>query len=203
VTPTVQLCECGCGNPAPLAKQNRPDRGQRKGEPLRFINGHNSHRHDAETKAKIAAAGRGRRHSEATKAKIRVAKLGKRHTAESRAKMSASHKLSPPRFGDKAPGWKNGRTIVRGRALIHVGREHPMANSMGYVYEHRLIAAAAIGRMLSHDEHVHHIDLDPLNNAPENLVIVTATQHGRIHRFMDYRGMTGPEAVAAVLGEPA
>lgn len=77
-----------------------------------------------------------------------------------------------------------------------------MANAMGYVYEHRLVAAAALGRFLAPGEHVHHIDLDALNNAPENLVIVTPTQHGRIHRFIDYRDMAPAEAVVAVLGVP-
>lgn len=37
----MKLCECGCGNPAPIATRNRYDRGQRKGEPLRYISGHN------------------------------------------------------------------------------------------------------------------------------------------------------------------
>ena len=35
------LCECGCGNPAPIATRNRYERGQIKGQPLRFISGHN------------------------------------------------------------------------------------------------------------------------------------------------------------------
>lgn len=38
----MTLCECGCGKPAPISKVNRSERGQRKGEPVRFINGHNS-----------------------------------------------------------------------------------------------------------------------------------------------------------------
>jgi|SRR6185295_118289 len=36
----MKLCECGCGNPAPLAKETRTLRGYRKGEPIRFIFGH-------------------------------------------------------------------------------------------------------------------------------------------------------------------
>jgi hypothetical protein len=35
-----KLCECGCGFPTPLAKRNQT-RGDRKGQPLRFIHGHN------------------------------------------------------------------------------------------------------------------------------------------------------------------
>lgn len=34
------LCECGCGEPTPLAKQTRTERGQIQGQPVRFIVGH-------------------------------------------------------------------------------------------------------------------------------------------------------------------
>jgi len=38
----IKLCECGCGMETPIAKRTRSSRGQTKGEPLRFINGHNA-----------------------------------------------------------------------------------------------------------------------------------------------------------------
>lgn len=34
------LCACGCGQPTPLAKQTRRDRGQVKGQPVKYIRGH-------------------------------------------------------------------------------------------------------------------------------------------------------------------
>jgi len=37
----LKLCECGCGQPAPIATRNRHSRGQVKGQPLRFVSGHN------------------------------------------------------------------------------------------------------------------------------------------------------------------
>lgn len=40
--PTVKLCECGCGQPAPLARQNEAKRGYIKGEPTRFVQGHHN-----------------------------------------------------------------------------------------------------------------------------------------------------------------
>lgn len=40
VSDTVKLCECGCGNPAPIAKKNDPRLGWIKGQPLRFVRGH-------------------------------------------------------------------------------------------------------------------------------------------------------------------
>lgn len=37
----VKLCECGCGQPAPIAKRTDRSRGRVRGEPVRFIQGHN------------------------------------------------------------------------------------------------------------------------------------------------------------------
>lgn len=37
-----KLCECGCGQPAPIATVTRKKRGEVKGQPLRFIRGHYS-----------------------------------------------------------------------------------------------------------------------------------------------------------------
>lgn len=39
-----------------------------------------------------------------------------------------------------------------------------------------------LGRRLLPDEHVHHIDGDKLNNNPNNLALVTASGHARLHR---------------------
>jgi len=41
----MKLCECGCGKPAPIAKRNCPGKGMVKGEPCRFIHGHNGVKH--------------------------------------------------------------------------------------------------------------------------------------------------------------
>ena len=38
----MTLCECGCGNPAPIATDSSANRGYKKGQPHRFISGHNS-----------------------------------------------------------------------------------------------------------------------------------------------------------------
>lgn len=37
---SIVLCECGCGQPAPIATQNNAARGYVKGQPQRFIRGH-------------------------------------------------------------------------------------------------------------------------------------------------------------------
>lgn len=37
----MKLCECGCGNPVPIADRNRKEMGWIKGQSKRFISGHN------------------------------------------------------------------------------------------------------------------------------------------------------------------
>jgi hypothetical protein len=36
----TKLCECGCGRPAPIAKNTDPSRERVKGQPQRFLKGH-------------------------------------------------------------------------------------------------------------------------------------------------------------------
>lgn len=38
----MKLCECGCGNTAPIAKRTNGKLGHIKGEPVRFIRGHHN-----------------------------------------------------------------------------------------------------------------------------------------------------------------
>ena len=39
------VCQCGCGNPTRLASDTHKERGQHKGEPSRFLPGHNARGH--------------------------------------------------------------------------------------------------------------------------------------------------------------
>lgn len=48
--------------------------------------------------------------------------------------------------------------------------------------EHRLIMESILGRELSADEIVHHIDGNKWNNDPDNLMVVTRKEHALIHR---------------------
>lgn len=86
---------------------------------------------------------------------------------------------SGPRSGPGHTGWKGGVRIVKG--YRHLYRpDHPMATKQGYVAEHRLVMAEALGRLLDSQEVVHHIDGDPLNNERANLeVFSTNADHLR------------------------
>lgn len=57
---------------------------------------------------------------------------------------------------------------------------HTEANTWGYVYEHRLIMEGTIGRHLTKDEHIHHINGKRWDNRPENLQILSPSEHAKI-----------------------
>lgn len=40
-TPSAGLCECGCGRSTQVARRDWPEKGHVKGQPLRFLLGHN------------------------------------------------------------------------------------------------------------------------------------------------------------------
>ena len=60
-------------------------------------------------------------------------------------------------------------------------KKHQKADKLGFVYEHRFNIENIIGRVLKRDEIVHHKDGDRTNNKKENLVILTQTEHSRLH----------------------
>lgn len=53
----------------------------------------------------------------------------------------------------------------------------------GGIHEHRLVAERALGRPLPKGSVVHHIDGNPANNDPSNLVILNSkAEHNALHR---------------------
>ena len=58
----------------------------------------------------------------------------------------------------------------RGYVLV-MSKGHPRANRDGYVREHVLVAERALGRLIPPECPVHHVDGNPANNLPANLVI--------------------------------
>jgi len=46
---------------------------------------------------------------------------------------------------------------------------------------HRIVAEEKYGRSIEHNEQVHHLDGDRLNNHPDNIVIIKTTRHMRLH----------------------
>ena len=48
-------------------------------------------------------------------------------------------------------------------------------------HTHRVIAEQILGRPLKRNEVVHHIDGNKRNNTPENLLVMTHSEHSRLH----------------------
>lgn len=95
------------------------------------------------------------------------------------ASVLAYEKGRLPRKYSMPPGMK---IDPRGYVKIH-DPSHPMANKCGDVFEHRLVMARILGRMLLSTEHVHHINGVKNDNRPENLMLVSQANHTLRERY--------------------
>lgn len=66
--------------------------------------------------------------------------------------------------------------------MLEYASDHPAATTNGYVYQHRLVMECVLGRLLERSELVHHQDHDPGNNWPENLELVSPSEHAHEHQ---------------------
>lgn len=69
----------------------------------------------------------------------------------------------------------------RKTAKDRVGKEPHTYNKQLGETEHRKIMRLKLGRPLRDDEVVHHKDCNPFNNKPSNLMVMTRSEHTRLH----------------------
>jgi hypothetical protein len=78
--------------------------------------------------------------------------------------------------------WKGGRQVTkRGYVVVFVDSKDPMigmvhthtTSGSGYAFEHRLVVARHLGRILHGDEEVHHVNGNRADNRLENLQLRT------------------------------
>lgn len=72
------------------------------------------------------------------------------------------------------------KDITLGYFYIYLPK-HELANASGKVYMHRYVASLKLGRLVTSNEHVHHVDEDRGNNSPDNLEVLSAEEHAIQH----------------------
>lgn len=86
--------------------------------------------------------------------------------------------------GSSNPAWRGGRRIRRDGYIL-------LWTPKGERLEHQIIAEEKIGRKLLPDEVVHHINGNRQDNSPENLEVMTQSQHMKRHLKMMHKRRYG------------
>lgn len=73
--------------------------------------------------------------------------------------------------GKRNGNWNGGRVVDKSGYILVKVDSHPYMTKAGYVREHRLVAERILGRYLKATEVCHHIDENPANNSPDNLIV--------------------------------
>lgn len=94
----------------------------------------------------------------------------------------ASHPLSAGRWQNRFGYWIVREWLVPSEyhSMIRWHGGDRQKKGTGSLLEHRLVAAQKIGRPLTKDEVVHHLDGNKTNNDPGNLEVVSKPQHDAI-----------------------
>src|SRR5699024_8992725 len=122
----------------------------------------------------------------------------KAHAHKGRAAWSeeTAARYAVSRRGESKEAWKGGVTLKRahgnykGVRYVRCLQEFlSMARKDGYVMEHRLVVARAIGRPLLRTEVVHHVNHKPGDNRLENLYLFASN---RDHKLFEAHGTPLP-----------
>lgn len=77
--------------------------------------------------------------------------------------------------------WNIRGLVSSGKYTRAIVPEHPGCTWNGYVLEHRIVMENYLGRLLTSDELIHHVNGDPKDNRLENLEIHSRQSHAALH----------------------
>lgn len=77
---------------------------------------------------------------------------------------------------------KDWKTVNKGNYLYALVPDHPNSTKNGYVLEHRIVMERYLGRYLTPNEVVHHINHNTHDNRLENLRLMSKEDHGHFHK---------------------
>lgn len=95
--------------------------------------------------------------------------------------------VRPPHLGEDNPRYNGGLCFYRSRLLICCRDGSTMPFSRG-------VMAAHLGRLLTSDEIVHHVNENTTDDRIENLRVVTRAEHMQIHADALYEARWGAAA---------
>lgn len=112
-------------------------------------------------------------------------------------KAKRSELLKGARSGEKSWNWKGGRCISKDGYIKVLDKTWHSADPNGYVLEHRYLMEKHIGRPLTANEDVHHINGDKQDNRLENLQIIDHVEH----TILTHKGLKRSEETGRKISE--